>query len=47
MNDRNWSVNYFIFRYATENVNRMLIGNKCDKEMERSVSIEEGNALAK
>ena len=36
-----------IDRYATENVNRMLIGNKCDKENERAVTLEEGMALAK
>ena len=31
---------------ATEGVDRVLIGNKCDMEDERKVSTEEGKALA-
>ena len=42
---KQWMVE--IERYATESVNRMLIGNKCDKEADRKVSFEEGAALAK
>jgi len=36
-----------IDRFATENVNKLLIGNKCDLEEKREVSYEEGLELAK
>lgn len=36
-----------IDRFATENVNKLLIGNKCDLEEKREVSFEEGQELAK
>lgn len=31
-----------IDRFATENVNKLLIGNKCDLEENRQVSFDEG-----
>ena len=36
-----------IERFATENVNKLLIGNKCDLEEKWEVSREEGLELAK
>ena len=42
---KNWMQE--IDRYATENVNRILIGNKCDKETDRQVTFEEGQTIAK
>lgn len=35
-----------IDRYASENVNKLLVGNKCDLDDKRAVSLEEGKALA-
>lgn len=35
-----------ISRYASENVNRLLIGNKCDCDTKKAVSTEEGKELA-
>ena len=35
-----------IQRHATEGVNRLLIGNKCDAEDRKKVSFEEGNSYA-
>ena len=43
-NVRNWMGE--ISRYASENVNRLLIGNKCDIDGKRQVSFEEGKELA-
>jgi Ras-related protein Rab-1A len=43
-NVQNWMGE--ITRYASENVNRLLIGNKCDVDGKRVVSTEEGKALA-
>ncbi len=34
-------------QHATEGVNKILIGNKCDWEEKRVVSTEQGEALAK
>ena len=39
-NVRQWMTE--IERFATENVNKLLIGNKCDLEEKREVSFEEG-----
>jgi Ras-related protein Rab-1A len=36
-----------IDKFATENVNKLLIGNKCDLEEDRQVSYDEGMELAK
>lgn len=33
-------------QHATEGVNKILIGNKCDWEEKRAVSVEQGQALA-
>lgn len=35
-----------INRYASENVNRLLVGNKCDMEPKKVVSYDEGKELA-
>lgn len=35
-----------ISRYASESVNKLLIGNKCDIDGNRQVSFEEGKELA-
>jgi Ras-related protein Rab-1A len=35
-----------IERYASENVNRLIVGNKCDLEERRAVSTEDGQRLA-
>lgn len=35
-----------ISKYASENVNRLLIGNKCDIDSKKAVSTEEGKELA-
>lgn len=35
-----------ITRYASESVNKLLIGNKCDIDGKRQVSFEEGKELA-
>ena len=39
------SIFVLIFRYASESVNRMLIGNKCDMSERREVSYDEGLEL--
>ena len=44
-NVRQWMTE--IDRFARENVNKLLIGNKCDLEEKREVSYEEGMELAK
>lgn len=44
VNVNNWLQE--IQRYASESVNRLLIGNKCDLEEKRIVSFEEGKQLA-
>ena len=36
-----------IDRYATENVNRLLVGNKSDLEAQRKVTFDEGAEMAK
>ena len=43
-NIRNWMGE--ITRYASESVNKLLIGNKCDIDGKRQVSFEEGKELA-
>eukprot|EP00010_Vexillifera_abyssalis_P009062 CAMPEP_0201546936 /NCGR_PEP_ID=MMETSP0173_2-20130828/3313_1 /ASSEMBLY_ACC=CAM_ASM_000268 /TAXON_ID=218659 /ORGANISM="Vexillifera sp., Strain DIVA3 564/2" /LENGTH=221 /DNA_ID=CAMNT_0047955779 /DNA_START=22 /DNA_END=687 /DNA_ORIENTATION=+ len=43
-NIRNWIRN--IEQHATENVNKMLIGNKCDMEDKKDVDAARGQALA-
>ncbi|OMJ79838.1 hypothetical protein SteCoe_20034 [Stentor coeruleus] len=43
-NVKNWMGE--ISRYASENVNRLLIGNKCDCDTKRAVSTEEGKEFA-
>jgi Ras-related protein Rab-1A len=35
-----------IERYASENVNRLIVGNKCDLEESRSIATEDGQRLA-
>ena len=35
-----------INRYASENVNRLLVGNKCDMDSKKVVSFDEGKELA-
>ena len=35
-----------IDRYACENVNKLLVGNKCDLEAKRQVDFEEAKAFA-
>lgn len=42
---RTWFAN--VEQHATEGVNKILIGNKCDWEEKRAVSTEQGEALAK
>lgn len=42
---KNWMVE--IEKYAQENVNKLLIGNKCDQTAKRQVSHEEGADLAR
>ncbi|KAI8642345.1 ras family-domain-containing protein [Parasitella parasitica] len=44
-NVRNWFSN--IEQHASEGVNKILIGNKCDMEDKRVVSTEQGQTLAK
>ena len=41
---RTWFSN--VEQHATEGVNKILIGNKCDWEEKRAVSVEQGQALA-
>ena len=41
---RTWFSN--VEQHATEGVNKILIGNKCDWEEKRAVSTEQGQALA-
>jgi Ras-related protein Rab-8A len=41
---RTWFAN--VEQHATEGVNKILIGNKCDWEEKRVVSTEQGEALA-
>jgi Ras-related protein Rab-8A len=41
---RTWFSN--VEQHATEGVNKILIGNKCDWEDKRAVSTEQGQALA-
>jgi len=41
---RTWFAN--VEQHATEGVNKILIGNKCDWEEKRMVSTEQGQALA-
>ena len=41
---RTWFSN--VEQHATEGVNKILIGNKCDWEEKRQVSTEQGQALA-
>ena len=41
---RTWFAN--VEQHATEGVNKILIGNKCDWEEKRAVSFEQGQALA-
>ncbi|KAI8978976.1 GTP-binding protein ypt2 [Pilobolus umbonatus] len=43
-NVRNWFAN--IEQHASEGVNKILIGNKCDMEGKRVISTEQGKALA-
>ncbi|KAK1028024.1 GTP-binding protein [Friedmanniomyces endolithicus] len=43
-NIRTWFSN--VEQHASEGVNKMLIGNKCDWEEKRAVSTEQGQALA-
>ncbi|KAK7205589.1 ras family-domain-containing protein [Myxozyma melibiosi] len=43
-NIRNWFAN--VEQHASEGVNKLLIGNKCDWEEKRAVSTEQGKALA-
>ncbi|KAK9451515.1 ras family-domain-containing protein [Limtongia smithiae] len=43
-NIRNWFSN--VEQHASEGVNKLLIGNKCDWEEKRAVSTEQGRALA-
>jgi Ras-related protein Rab-1A len=33
-------------KHASDNISRILVGNKCDLESQRAVSVEEGNELA-
>uniref|UniRef100_A0A0G4I0L8 Uncharacterized protein n=1 Tax=Chromera velia CCMP2878 TaxID=1169474 RepID=A0A0G4I0L8_9ALVE len=44
MNVRNWIAE--IDKYATENVNKLLVGNKCDLASKKVVSYDEGKELA-
>lgn len=41
---RTWFAN--VEQHATEGVNKILIGNKCDWEEKRVVSVEQGQGLA-
>ena len=43
-NVKNWMGE--ITRYASENVNRVLVGNKCDIDSKKAVTTEEGKELA-
>lgn len=43
-NIRGWFIE--IEKYASENVNKIIVGNKCDLEEKRAVSTEEGQELA-
>ncbi|KAI9310485.1 ras family-domain-containing protein [Dichotomocladium elegans] len=43
-NVRNWFSN--IEQHASEGVNKILIGNKCDMEENRVITVEQGKALA-
>jgi Ras-related protein Rab-1A len=38
---------WFNFRFAKENVMRILVGNKCDLDHKRQVSFEQGKELAR
>ena len=42
---KNWV--FEIEKYAQENVNKLLIGNKCDQTAKRAVTLEEGQDLAR
>eukprot|EP00494_Astrolonche_serrata_P011502 UN11587 len=44
-NIRNWMKN--IEQHASESVNKILIGNKCDIENNKAVDKEDGEKLAK
>lgn len=44
LNVRNWIAE--VNKYASDNVKLLLVGNKCDLQKERQVSIEEGTELA-
>ena len=44
LNVRNWLAE--VHKYASDNVKILLVGNKCDLEKDRQVSIQEGQELA-